>query len=138
MYVCPACPIVLTHFFLHAFWIMKTQQTPPAPTNVAPENQTLKVSRPRRTRSMRRGTAEISTTSIPDPHFQKDTIDNTQSSLEKDFNSLCQLLQVMNIIKTPNAYILTLYKFKYYGAWKIGGGDHDLLRVRFACKNITF
>lgn len=69
------------------------QQAPPAPT-VAPENQTRKVSRPRRTRSMRRGTAEISTSSLPDPHFQKDTIENTQSSLEKDFNSLCQLLQV--------------------------------------------
>lgn len=70
------------------------QQAPPAPTNAVPENQTRKVSRPRRTRSMRRGTAEISVTSIPDPHFQKDTIENTQSSLEEDFNSLCQLLQV--------------------------------------------
>ena len=43
---------------------------------------------------MRRGTAEISSASIPDPHFQKDTIESTQNSLEKDFNSLYQLAQV--------------------------------------------
>ncbi|KAF7704200.1 hypothetical protein HF521_021272 [Silurus meridionalis] len=73
--------------------VLSSSQTLPAPTNIVPENQNRKVSRPRRTRSMRRGTAEISTTSMPDPHFQKDTIENTQSSLEKDFNNICELLQ---------------------------------------------
>ncbi|KAK3538029.1 hypothetical protein QTP70_027382 [Hemibagrus guttatus] len=87
----------------------KMQQAPPAPTDVAPENQTRKVSRPRRTRSMRRGTAEISTFSLPDPHFQKDTIENTQSSLEKDFNNLCQLLQYKRKILDETARLHRFY-----------------------------
>ncbi|XP_034163832.2 spectrin beta chain, non-erythrocytic 5 [Pangasianodon hypophthalmus] len=88
---------------------LPSSQAPTAPTNVAAENQTRKVSRPRRTRSMRRGTAEISTTSIPDPHFQKDTIENTQSSLEKDFNSLCQLLQYKRKILDETARLHRFY-----------------------------
>lgn len=70
------------------------QKAPPEPTNGEPESAKKKVSRPRRTRSMRRGTAEISTSSLPDPHFQKDTIESTQNSLEQDFNSLYNLAQV--------------------------------------------
>lgn len=52
------------------------------------------MNRPRRTRSMRRGTAELSASSLPDEHFQKDTIESTQSILEQDFNSLYNLAQV--------------------------------------------
>ncbi|XP_053365454.1 spectrin beta chain, non-erythrocytic 5 isoform X1 [Clarias gariepinus] len=85
------------------------QKTPPAPISTVPESQTRKVSRPRRTRSMRRGTAEIAITSMPDPHFQKDTIENTQSSLEKDFNSLCQLLQYKTKILDETAQLHGFY-----------------------------
>ncbi|KAG7328102.1 hypothetical protein KOW79_008046 [Hemibagrus wyckioides] len=88
---------------------LSSSQAPPAPTNVAPENQTRKVSRPRRTRSMRRGTAEISTSSLPDPHFQKDNIENTQSSLEKEFNNLCQLLQYKRKILDETARLHRFY-----------------------------
>ncbi|XP_072545910.1 spectrin beta chain, non-erythrocytic 5 [Salminus brasiliensis] len=84
-------------------------QAPPAPTNGVPETQTRKVSRPRRTRSMRRGTAEISTASIPDPHFQKDTIECTQSTLEKDFSSLYQLAQSKRKILDETAQLHGFY-----------------------------
>lgn len=70
------------------------QEALPEPTNGLPESPKRKVSCPRRTRSMRRWTAEISASSLPDAHFQKDTIESTQSSLENDFNSLYNLAQV--------------------------------------------
>ncbi|XP_066510159.1 spectrin beta chain, non-erythrocytic 5 [Hoplias malabaricus] len=88
---------------------LPSAQAPPAHTNGVPESQLQKVSRPRRTRSMRRGTAEISTTSIPDPHFQKDTIEDTQSSLEKNFNSLNQLAQSKRKILDETAQLHRFY-----------------------------
>ncbi|XP_049319614.1 spectrin beta chain, non-erythrocytic 5 isoform X1 [Astyanax mexicanus] len=88
---------------------LPTAQAPPAPVNGVPETQTRKVSRPRRTRSMRRGTAEITTASIPDPHFQKDTIESTQSNLEKDFNSLYQLAQSKRKILDETAQLHRFY-----------------------------
>ncbi|XP_026142105.1 spectrin beta chain, non-erythrocytic 5 isoform X1 [Carassius auratus] len=75
---------------------MPSSKAPPEPTNGEPDSPKKNVSRPRRTRSMRRGTAEISTSTLPDPHFQKDTIESTQSSLEQDFNSLYNLAQSKN------------------------------------------
>uniref|UniRef100_A0A3Q1IVH4 Calponin-homology (CH) domain-containing protein n=1 Tax=Anabas testudineus TaxID=64144 RepID=A0A3Q1IVH4_ANATE len=65
----------------------------PAPTtsvstNVASESQSRKVSRPRRSRSMRRSTTEIQTTLLPDPQYQRDTVENTQAELDQDYNSL--------------------------------------------------
>ncbi len=88
------------------------QKAPPEPTNGEPESPKKNVSRSRRTRSMRRGTAEISTSSLPDPHFQKDTIESTQSSLEQDFNSLYNLAQV-NIQALPFLFTI-LDDFKHF------------------------
>ncbi|TSO67499.1 Spectrin beta chain, non-erythrocytic 5 [Bagarius yarrelli] len=88
---------------------LSSTQAPPAPTDVVPESQIRKVSRPRRTRSMRRGTAEIITTLLPDPQFQKDMIENTQSSLEKDYDSLCQLLQYKRRILDETAQLYRFY-----------------------------
>ncbi|KAJ8377542.1 hypothetical protein AAFF_G00256380 [Aldrovandia affinis] len=51
------------------------------------------VSRPRRSRSMRRGTTEIPSNTLPDPHFQKDTILTTQTSLDRDYTHLRTLAQ---------------------------------------------
>ncbi|CAB1331140.1 unnamed protein product [Coregonus sp. 'balchen'] len=50
-----------------------------------------RVNRARRRRSIRRGTAEIQSSSIPDPHYQRETIESTQSNLDRDFNSLHSL-----------------------------------------------
>ncbi|KAM4625618.1 spectrin beta chain, non-erythrocytic 5 [Polymixia lowei] len=66
--------------------------TPPS-TNGVPESTTRQLSRPRRRRSMRRGTAEIQTTWLPDPHYQRDTIETTQASLDQDYNSLYNLVK---------------------------------------------
>ncbi|XP_036450101.1 spectrin beta chain, non-erythrocytic 5 isoform X2 [Colossoma macropomum] len=88
---------------------LQSTEAPPAPTNGVPESQMRKVSRPRRTRSMRRGTAEISSASIPDPHFQKDTIESTQSRLEKDFDSLYQLAQSKRKILDETAQLHQFY-----------------------------
>ncbi|XP_017558803.1 spectrin beta chain, non-erythrocytic 5 isoform X2 [Pygocentrus nattereri] len=88
---------------------LPSTEAPPVPTNGVPESQTWKVSRPRRTRSMRRGTAEISSASIPDPHFQKDTIESTQSSLEKDFDNLYHLAQSKRKILDETAQLHQFY-----------------------------
>ncbi|XP_052001180.1 spectrin beta chain, non-erythrocytic 5 [Xyrauchen texanus] len=84
-------------------------EAPPEPTNGVSESPERNVSRPRRARSMRRGTAEISTSSLPDPHFQKDTIESTQSSLEQDFNSLYLLAQSKNKILDETARLHRFY-----------------------------
>ncbi|KAI1895008.1 hypothetical protein AGOR_G00101700 [Albula goreensis] len=52
-----------------------------------------RVSQPRRSRSMRRGTTEISSSMLPDPHFQEDTIHTAQSQLDRDYHSLSRLAQ---------------------------------------------
>ncbi|XP_044022541.1 spectrin beta chain, non-erythrocytic 5 isoform X2 [Siniperca chuatsi] len=67
--------------------------TPPASTNGVPESPSRKLSRPRRSRSMRRGTAEIQTTWLPDPQYQRDTVESTQASLDQDYNSLYNLVK---------------------------------------------
>nr|XP_029543639.1 spectrin beta chain, non-erythrocytic 5 [Oncorhynchus nerka] len=68
-----------------------TPSTPPPSTNGVTESPTKRVNRARRRRSMRRGTAEIQSSSIPDPHYQRETIESAQSSLDRDFNSLHNL-----------------------------------------------
>ncbi|KAK2878694.1 hypothetical protein Q8A67_019485 [Cirrhinus molitorella] len=88
---------------------MPSSNAPPETANGEAESPKKKVSRPRRTRSMRRGTAEISTSSLPDPHFQKDTIESTQSSLEQDFNSLYNLAQSKNKILDDTARLHRFY-----------------------------
>ncbi|XP_027134554.1 spectrin beta chain, non-erythrocytic 5 [Larimichthys crocea] len=67
---------------------------PPASTNGVTESPIRKLSRPRRSRSMRRGTAEIQTTTLPDPQYQRDTVEGTQASLDQDYNSLYKLVKL--------------------------------------------
>ncbi|KAM9341571.1 spectrin beta chain, non-erythrocytic 5 [Symphorus nematophorus] len=66
---------------------------PPTSTPGVPESPSRKLSRPRRSRSMRRGTAEIQTTWLPDPQYQRDTVESTQASLDQDYNSLYNLVK---------------------------------------------
>ncbi|XP_028831275.1 spectrin beta chain, non-erythrocytic 5 isoform X2 [Denticeps clupeoides] len=73
---------------------VKHPAAPPVPPTPSPTNgvsESRKVSRPRRSCSMRRGTAEMSNKWVPDPHFQKETIEKTQRELEQEFSSLSQL-----------------------------------------------
>nr|XP_055027307.1 spectrin beta chain, non-erythrocytic 5 [Misgurnus anguillicaudatus] len=88
---------------------LPSSEAPPVTTNGAPESPRRKVNRPRRTRCMRRGTAEISTSSLPDPHFQKETIESTQNSLEQDFNSLYHLAQSKHKILDETARLHKFY-----------------------------
>nr|XP_046269773.1 spectrin beta chain, non-erythrocytic 5 [Scatophagus argus] len=62
-------------------------------TNSVQESPGRKLSRPRRSRSMRRGTAEIQTTWLPDPQYQRDTVESTQAGLEQHYNSLYSLVK---------------------------------------------
>lgn len=43
---------------------------------------------------MRRGTAEIQTTWLPDPQYQRNTVESTRASLDQDYNSLYSLVKV--------------------------------------------
>ncbi|TRY84982.1 hypothetical protein DNTS_028857 [Danionella cerebrum] len=81
----------------------------PEPANAASVSPKSKLSRPRRTRSMRRGTAEISISSIPDPHFKKATILSTQNDLEEDFNHLYTMAQSKNKILEDTAQLHRFY-----------------------------
>ncbi|XP_063040192.1 spectrin beta chain, non-erythrocytic 5 [Engraulis encrasicolus] len=78
-----------------ALYIIELERTaqPPQPAAPPPTNgmSPRQVSRPRRRRSMRRGTAEVKW--VPDPHYQRDTVERTQRELEDDYKSLAQLCQ---------------------------------------------
>ncbi|XP_068593345.1 spectrin beta chain, non-erythrocytic 5 [Cebidichthys violaceus] len=65
---------------------------PTSSANGVPESPSRKSSRPRRSRSMRRGTAEIQTTWLPDLQYQRDTVENMQAGLDRDYNSLFLLV----------------------------------------------
>ncbi|KAK5857872.1 hypothetical protein PBY51_011085 [Eleginops maclovinus] len=65
----------------------------PVPTNGEQESPNRKVSRPRRRRSMRPGTAEIQTTWLLDAQYQRDTVESTQADLDKDYNFLYNLVK---------------------------------------------
>nr|XP_057947283.1 spectrin beta chain, non-erythrocytic 5-like isoform X2 [Doryrhamphus excisus] len=67
--------------------------TSPAPAKGITDNQSRNLSRPRRSRSMHRGTSEIQTTWLPDPQYQKDTVEQTQARLDQDYKTLCHLVQ---------------------------------------------
>uniref|UniRef100_A0A4W4DYW9 Spectrin, beta, non-erythrocytic 5 n=1 Tax=Electrophorus electricus TaxID=8005 RepID=A0A4W4DYW9_ELEEL len=88
---------------------LPSTQAPPAPPDVAPKSVRQEVSRPRRSRSTRRSTAEVTSASMPDPHFQKDTIEKTQSDLEKDFNSLYELAQSKKKVLDETAHLHHFY-----------------------------
>ncbi|XP_060938197.1 spectrin beta chain, non-erythrocytic 2 [Limanda limanda] len=65
----------------------------PAGTNGVPVSPERKASRPRRTHSKRRSTTEIQTSWLPDPQYQRDTVDRTQTQLDQDYKSLLTLLK---------------------------------------------
>ncbi|XP_062252883.1 spectrin beta chain, non-erythrocytic 5 [Platichthys flesus] len=66
--------------------------TPVGTSGVAVSTGT-KASRPRRSRSNRRTTTEIQTSWLPDPQYQRDTVDSTQTRLDEDYKSLYSLLK---------------------------------------------
>lgn len=68
--------------------------TPTVSTSGVPESPSRKVSRPRRSRSMRRSTTEIQTTLLPDPQYQRETVESTQAKLDQDYNFLYNLVKV--------------------------------------------
>ncbi|XP_029350237.1 spectrin beta chain, non-erythrocytic 5 [Echeneis naucrates] len=70
-----------------------TAHTPPISTDGSPETPTRKLSRPRRSRSMRRSTSEIQMTTLPDPQYQRDTVETTQTALDQDYHSLYNLVK---------------------------------------------
>lgn len=80
---------IIIELFRLAFLTPPTQ-TPP--TNGVSESQSRKLSR--RGHSMRRRTAEIQTTWLPDPQYQRDTVEGTQAGLDQDYNHLYKLLKV--------------------------------------------
>uniref|UniRef100_A0A3Q3IUH0 Calponin-homology (CH) domain-containing protein n=1 Tax=Monopterus albus TaxID=43700 RepID=A0A3Q3IUH0_MONAL len=67
--------------------------TPTVSTNGVPENQSRKLSRLRRRRSMRRNTSEIQTALLPDPQYQRDTVESTQAGLDQDYSTLFSLVK---------------------------------------------
>ncbi|XP_067336707.1 spectrin beta chain, non-erythrocytic 5 isoform X2 [Channa argus] len=67
--------------------------TTPTSTSDVPESPGRKTSRPRRNRSTRRSTSEIQTTQLPDPEYQRDTVEGTQARLDQDYNSLYNLVK---------------------------------------------
>ncbi|KAM7403778.1 hypothetical protein PAMA_004285 [Pampus argenteus] len=83
-----------TYLTLLPATVQSTTHSPPALSNVVPESPNRKLNCPRRRRSMRHGTAEIQTTWLPDPHYQRDTVESTQANLDQDYNSLCKLVKL--------------------------------------------
>ncbi|CAN9501902.1 unnamed protein product [Ophioblennius macclurei] len=62
--------------------------------NGAMESLGRKLSRPRRRRrSMRRSTLELQTTPLPDPQYQRETVENMQAGLDQDYRLLCDTLK---------------------------------------------
>lgn len=83
--------------------------TPPASANDMPESSSKKLSCPRRKRSMRRGTAEIQTTWLPDPEYQRDTVESTQGRLDREYNFLYNLVKVRERSSIQNINCLLSY-----------------------------
>uniref|UniRef100_A0A4W6DIZ9 Spectrin beta, non-erythrocytic 5 n=1 Tax=Lates calcarifer TaxID=8187 RepID=A0A4W6DIZ9_LATCA len=79
---------------------------PPTSTSGVPESSSRKLSCPRRSRSMRRSTTEIQTTGLPDPQYQRDTVESTQTGLDQDYNSLYNLVKTRRLEET-----LRLHRF---------------------------
>ncbi|XP_030641786.1 spectrin beta chain, non-erythrocytic 5 [Chanos chanos] len=124
-----------TEDFVPTTYITELSSTvsPPASTNGTTDSPPRRVSRPRRSRSMRRGTAEVSIALLPDPHYQRDTIESTQSSLEEDFNRLYQLAMARKKILEETAL---LHRFYYscdeFDSWM---GDKENILNTFSSKS---
>ncbi|XP_029973399.1 spectrin beta chain, non-erythrocytic 5 [Salarias fasciatus] len=67
--------------------------TSPVSTNSETKSSSRKLSRPRRRRSMRRSTLELQTTSLPDPQYQRETVESTQAGLDRDYKVLYDMLK---------------------------------------------
>ncbi|XP_028993920.1 spectrin beta chain, non-erythrocytic 1 isoform X2 [Betta splendens] len=67
--------------------------SPLVSTSRMPGSPDRKISRPRRSRSMRRGTTEIQRTTLPDPQYQRETVESTQAELDQDYNFLYNLVK---------------------------------------------
>uniref|UniRef100_A0A8C4TAI1 Spectrin, beta, non-erythrocytic 5 n=1 Tax=Erpetoichthys calabaricus TaxID=27687 RepID=A0A8C4TAI1_ERPCA len=78
--------------------------------NGVQKNSPTKISRPRRRRSMRRGTAEIqfSISGGRDPDFDANTILNTQKALDSDFDKMVEVAQMR---RTALEEKVRLYRF---------------------------
>ncbi|XP_051775707.1 spectrin beta chain, non-erythrocytic 5 [Erpetoichthys calabaricus] len=90
---------------------MPTQTTTEAAVeNGVQKNSPTKISRPRRRRSMRRGTAEIqfSISGGRDPDFDANTILNTQKALDSDFDKMVEVAQMR---RTALEEKVRLYRF---------------------------
>ncbi|KAG7510030.1 spectrin beta chain, non-erythrocytic 5 [Solea senegalensis] len=70
-----------------------TAPPPWQPVSTSEDPASRRPSRTRRSRSMRRGTSEIQTTSLPDPQYQRDTVESTQHALQQDYTSLYNLVK---------------------------------------------
>lgn len=73
------------------------QAPPPSPASAnraAEQSPDRKLNRPRRSRSMRRNTAEIQATWPPDPQYRRETVEGAQASLEQDYDSLRERVKV--------------------------------------------
>ncbi|KAG2457680.1 SPTN5 protein, partial [Polypterus senegalus] len=90
---------------------MPTQTaTEAAVENGVQKNSPTKISRPRRRRSMRRGTAEIqfSSSGGRDPDFDANTILNKQKALDSDFDKMVEMAQTR---RTALEERVRLYRF---------------------------
>lgn len=61
---------------------------------------------------MRRGTAEIQTTWLADPQYQRDTVESAQASLDQDYSSLYSL------VKVTGASWEMQFEYKEVGQWR--------------------
>ncbi|XP_077945298.1 spectrin beta chain, non-erythrocytic 5 isoform X2 [Gasterosteus aculeatus] len=62
------------------------------PAPAPPTSTGGRPNRPRRSRSMRRVTAEIQTPLLPDPQYRREAVESTQAALDRDYGALLHLL----------------------------------------------
>lgn len=80
--------------YILVYTVSPPQSPPPTSSPAAAQSSTKKSRRPRRNRSLRRGTAEIQSAWLLDPQYQRDTVESTQASLDQDFTSMQSLVKV--------------------------------------------
>ncbi|XP_053700420.1 spectrin beta chain, non-erythrocytic 5 [Synchiropus splendidus] len=80
-------------FIPKTFLTVLPAAAPPASANGVSEGASRKTGRTRRRRSSRRRTTEIQPTWLPDPEYQRETLEGTQARLEEDYRSLCHMVQ---------------------------------------------
>ncbi|KAM9777958.1 spectrin beta chain, non-erythrocytic 5 [Neosynchiropus ocellatus] len=80
-------------FIPKTFLMILPAAAAPASANGVSESQSRKSRRTRRRRSSRRRTTEILTTWLPDPEYERETLEGTQNRLEQDYRSLYRMVQ---------------------------------------------